>query len=167
MLQIIDKVPVYVWPLFAILLFSGLRARKTGMVPLTLLLLIPAIFFGWSVYSFFSRYISDPIAICLWTICDCAGFMLGFFYAQRLKLSFDKENRKVEMPGSWLPLILSLSIFSAKFASGMMRAMLPHLEGSIGFLALELFSIFIVGIFTGRGVGCLAKYRSTNETLQR
>lgn len=39
--------------------------------------------------------------------------------------------------------------------------MLPHLENSMLFLGLELFSGIVLGIFTGRGVGCLFRYRSS------
>lgn len=85
---------------------------------------------------------------------------MGFSHMQKLKLRFDKEKKKVEMPGSWIPLMLSMSIFSSKFSIGMMSSMLPHLNGSILFLGLELFATIILGIFAGRGIGCLMRYRA-------
>ena len=160
MLKILTNIPLFVWPLFAILLIGGLKARKTGLVPLKVLLLIPVAFFGWSFFSFFGRYADDPLAIFLWILCLGVGFFIGFSHIQRLKPRCDKQKKMIEMPGSWIPLILSMSIFTAKFSIGMMRAMLPHLEGSMLFLALELFSGLILGIFSGRSVGCLLRYRS-------
>ena len=162
MLQIITKIPVFVWPLFAILLLSGLRARKTSTVPLVVLLLIPSIFFGWSLFSFFGKYATDPIAILFWLLCLGVGFFIGFSHMKRLKLQFDKKKKKVEMPGSWIPLTLSMSIFTSKFSIGMMSSMLPHLNGSILFLGLELFSTIILGIFAGRGINCLMRYRTSS-----
>ena len=159
MLEMIHKIPVFVWPLFAILLVGGLKARKTSTMPLAVLLLIPSLFFGWSVFSFFGRY-SEPLIIFLWLLCLGAGFWIGYSHMQRLKLQFDKNKKRVEMPGSWIPLMLSMSIFFSKFSIGMMRSGLPQLEGSMLILGLELFSTLILGIFAGRGVGCLVRYRS-------
>lgn len=165
MLEIMDKIPVFVWPLFAILLLGGLKARKTSMVPLFVLLLIPSIFFGWSLFSFFGKYGADPLAIFLWLLCLGAGFFIGFSHTQRLNLRFEHKKKQVEMPGSWIPLMLSMSIFFSKFSLGMMRSMLPHLGDSFLFLGIELFSTIILGIFVGRGACCLARYRSSIKEL--
>src|SRR5229473_1483871 len=129
MLQIISKIPVYVWPLFALLLMGGLRARKTGMVPLNLMLAIPSVFFTWSLFSFFSKYV-DPISIFLWIFCLAVGLFIGYSHIQKLKLQFDKQKKMVEIPGSWIPLILSMSIFTVKFSIGMLGSLFPELKGS-------------------------------------
>lgn len=162
MLQIITKIPVFVWPLFAILLLSGLRARKTSTVPLALLLLIPSVFFMWSLFSFFGKYVTNPLAILFWFVCLGTGFFVGFSHIQKLKIQFDKEKKKVEMPGSWIPLILSMSIFSSKFSMGMMSSMFPHLSQSLLFLGLELFVTLILGICMGRGIGCFMRYKAAS-----
>ena len=54
MLEIIDNIPTFVWPLFFILLLGGLKAKKTAPVHFQhgVLLLIPAVFFIWSLFSF-------------------------------------------------------------------------------------------------------------------
>lgn len=163
MLQIITKIPVFVWPLFVILLLSGLRARKTSAVPLAVLLLIPSIFFGWSLFSFFGKYATDSLAILFWLLCLGMGVFIGFSHMQKLELQFDKQKKKVEMPGSWIPLMLSMSIFTSKFSIGMMSSMMPHLNGSLLFLGLELFSTIILGIFAGRGINCLMRYRTSSK----
>lgn len=153
MLKIITNIPLFVWPLFALLLVGGLRARKAHHFSLNLILLIPAAFFCWSLISFFEEYATHLFAIVFWIFCLVAGSLIGFSQIQQLPLCIDKKKGIVEMPGSWIPLFLSLSIFSSKFALGMMRGMLPNLEGSLLFLMLELFSILILGIFIGRGIG--------------
>jgi hypothetical protein len=124
------------------------------------LLLIPSIFFGWSLFSFFRKYAADPLTILFWFFSLGVGGIIGFSHMQRLKLQFDKKKKKVEMPGSWVPLMLSMSIFSSKFSIGMMSSMMPHLKGSLLFLGIELFSAIILGIFAGRGISCLMRYRS-------
>lgn len=163
MLQIITKTPIYVWPLFVVLLLGGLKARKTSVMPLAVLLLIPSLFLSWSLFSFFGKYAADPLAILFWVVCLGAGFAIGFSHMQSLKLQFDKKKKKVQMPGSWIPLMLSMSIFTSKFSIGMMSSMMPHLNGSLLFLGLELFSAVILGIFAGRGISCLLRYRKSHD----
>jgi len=165
MLQIITKIPVFVWPLFAILLLGGLKARNANAVPIAVLLLIPSIFFGWSLFSFFGKYGTNPLAILFWLLCLGLGFLIGFLHMQRLSLQFNRQKKKVEMPGSWIPLMLSMSIFTSKFSIGMMSSMMPHLNGSLLFLGIELFSAIILGIFAGRGVNCLMRYRTASAKI--
>lgn len=167
MLQIITKIPLFVWPLFIILLIGGLKARKTSVVPIAVLLLLPSLFFSWSLFSFFGKYGADPVVILFWILFLGIGFLIGFLHTQKLKLQFDTSKKKVEIPGSWIPFILSMSIFSSKFSIGMMSAMMPHLNGSLLFLGLELFATMILGIFGGRGVNCLMRYKNSTNGVRK
>ncbi len=108
MLQIMTKTPIFVYLLFIILLLGGLKARKTNSVSITVLLLIPSLFFGWSVFSFFGRYATDSLTTFFWFLCLGIGFCIGFLHMHELKLQFDKQKKKVEMPGNWIPLMLSI-----------------------------------------------------------
>lgn len=164
MLQIITKAPFYVWPLFALLLINGFKARKSSTIPLRVLLFIPVIFFGWSLSSFFERNPESPVAILLWVVSLGAGIWLGYAHLQKHNLQFDQQHKKVEMPGSWVPLFLSMSIFCTKYALGMMRAVLPHLNGSTLFLVLELFCAVILGVFAGRAINCYLRFRRALRT---
>jgi hypothetical protein len=159
MLQIIPKIPFFVWPIFTVLLLAGLRARKPNAVPLYTLLLLPAIFLVWSFISFFEKY-EGPQAAIFWALSLATGFFLGFSHIQKTPLQFDKQKRAVLMPGSWIPLILSMSIFFSKFSIGILNGIYPHLNGSNLFLCIELFTALITGIFAGRGLACLLKYRA-------
>lgn len=159
MLKIITNIPLFFWLLFVVLLIAGLKARKTSLVPLKIHMLIPAavgsLFFG---KYFVSDY--DSLMVVLWLLCLGLGFFIGFSHMKRLKIGFDRQKMMVEMPGSSVPLMLSMSVFFAKFSIGMMRALLPYLEGSLLFLGLELFSSVILGIFAGRAINCLLRYRT-------
>ena len=158
MLEILSKIPVFVWPLFALLLVRGLRARKTGMVPVALILVIPSIFFTWALFSFKS---SDPIFLRIF--CLSVGSFIGYLHTQRLKLRFDIQKRRIEVPGSWMPLILSMAIFTTKFSIGMIGSLSSELNGSDLFLGLDLFATVISGVFVGRGVCCLVRYRMASS----
>lgn len=163
MLKVINNIPIFVWPLFVLLLIGGLKARKTNRVSFIALLLIPAGFFSWSFISFLTRYAGDLIPILLWFLCLGIGCLIGFSHTQRLPLRFDQKKKMVEMPGSWIPLMLSMSIFTVKFSIALMRSLFPDLNDSMILLGLELFSTILLGIFVGRGGGCFLRYKSHEQ----
>jgi hypothetical protein len=146
------------------MLMGGLKARRTHTVPLALPLAIPALFFIWSLTSFFSRFGTEAKLIVLWVLFLTAGSLLGFRYIVRLPLQFADEKRMVTMPGSLLPLLLSLTIFTLKFSSGVIGGYFPHLNGSVAFLVMELIAATALGFFAGRGIGCLRRYYTLNDT---
>lgn len=156
--QILTQTPTFVWPLLAYLLFIGFKARKTGVVPLFILAIMPAVFLTWSFYSVLIRYGSLTMMV-LWAASVLLGAFVGFMLTQRLPLRFDKERKRVELPGSWLTLIFSMSIFSCRYFLGMMYSLRPELIGSLPLLAIELLATAISGIFLGRLLGCLQKYK--------
>jgi hypothetical protein len=160
MFKLLSSLPLFIWPLFVLLLMGGLKARKTGFVPLKMLLIIPAAFLTWSLISFFGKYGGDLASAALWFLCLGCGFLIGFAHIRRIKPKVDREKQRLELPGSWIPLVLSMSIFFAKSSIGAIKATAPHLEGSILCLLLELFAAIILGVFAGRGIGCLARYRA-------
>ena len=166
MLEIANNIPWFVLPLLAVLLIGGFKASKNHRMSLKVLVLLPIIFFCWALFSFFGRYGSEPVSVTLWIFCLIIGFSTGFAHLQTLSLGFDKDKGMIEMPGSWIPLLLSLSMFSSKFSAGMLKTMLPHLQDSSLFLGLELFSTIILGIFAGRGLNCFLRYRSSELHLR-
>ncbi|HSW73001.1 MAG TPA: DUF6622 family protein [Chlamydiales bacterium] len=160
MLKIITSAPFYVWPLLAYLVFIGIKSRKTQVLPLKVLFIMPIVFTVWSFYSFTARYNSMGIGL-LWALCIGVGSAIGSGIVQRMALRFDKENKLVEMPGSLLTLILSLSIFITKFGLGMAYSMNPEWIGKL--LFFEFSTTIITGVFIGRLVGVLKKYKSSSH----
>lgn len=161
MVKVLAHIPLYVWPLLTLLLASGLRALKKNTVPLAVLLVLPAGFLIWSLFTFFGRFGEHIPSVVLWVVCLISGISLGYLHVLNLHLEFIKERKMVVMPGSALPLALSLSIFSAKFSIGVVSGMFPHLSTSLLILGLELVAALILGVFAGRAMGCLKRMNQT------
>lgn len=151
------SIPFYVWPLFVLLLIVGIKARKTTKVSFKRLLLLPSMLFVWSVASFFVGYGDEYKIVALWALCLAVGIFLGFWHLQKLGLRIDKENKSVVIPGSWVPLIISMVIFTSKFLIGLLSAVFPETADSALFLSLELTAGVMLGVFWGRAAGCLEK----------
>ncbi|CRX37914.1 DUF6622 family protein [Estrella lausannensis] len=160
MLTILVKTPLFVWPLLAFLIWGGVKSSKPHNLPVKTLLALPLGFFVWSLSTFLGRFGVEGSFLLLWLTALGSGFSIGYAYMQKLNVEFIHEKKTVMMPGSWMPLILSLSIFSAKFAVGIVSSVIPQPEGSNLLLSLELFSALILGIFLGRAIGCLMRFRS-------
>lgn len=138
MLELLDSIPFFVWPVFCVLLIGGLKARKPHIMPLPVVLILPTLFLSWNVYSLFVNYGTNIVALLLWAICFVVGMGLGYLNIQRMNFTIDRPSKKIHLPGSWIPLSLSMSIFSAKFSLGMLNEILPHYRGSVSFLLIDL-----------------------------
>lgn len=145
MLQIILHTPLYVWPLLAYLIWIGWKSTKTHLISWKLLLIMPAIMSVWSACS--------GISIWKWLICTALGVWLGSLTVRRLNLRFDKERNKIEISGSWAPMVLSLSMFGLKYFLAVISHLYPELKGGSPFFLLDCATSVISGMFTGRVIG--------------
>lgn len=141
--EIISHTPVFAWPFLAYLIWGGWKSRKTHVVPLKALFIMPAIMFIWSIYANLDNTL-------LWALSITIGFWLGSLIAGRLPLRFDKRNQLIEIPGNWTPMILSLSIFSLRYILGTTYGLYPDLKGHISLLILENLATVVSGILLGR-----------------
>lgn len=167
LITLFTKPPLYVWPLLLTLIFAGVKARKTGTIPLKIFFVIPAFFLTWSTYTIFSRYGINFLVQFLWLVSLSLGAFLGIRIAHKLQITIDKQKNLITVPGSWLPLALSMTIFWNKFAIGMLSILSPELIESFFLLVPELVASFATGIFAGRSIGFFQRYKTTPYTTLR
>ena len=158
MIEVITGAPSYCWPLLAYLVYMGIKSRKTRWIPLRLLVVLPIAFLTWSYYS---KAFSFPI----WLLCETFGSFLGFLMVKNLKIQFNKKERMAEIPGSWVNLGMSLSIFVIRYYLGVVYALFPNMIGSWPLMTLEVASVVISGMFFGRLIGYWQKYTSSEQVL--
>lgn len=158
MLEILSKIPFFVWPLFILAIFGGLKARNTHWTPLLVLWIFPTLFFVWSLSSYFDKYGADWLTVCFWGFCFLIGVLTGMALIFKQPLRFHKQKKLVELQGSWLPLTLSMSVFASKFSIGILGGYFPELKGSALFFSLELLAVAVLGVFAGRAVICIVRY---------
>jgi hypothetical protein len=150
-MEIIFHTPVYVWPLLALLLWGGLKARKTSLAPWKALLIMPAVMLLWSFYSIMTHY--SHFSLYLWALSIAIGIWLGSLTVRRLSLKFDKQQNLIEIGGSWWPLILSIWIFSLRYFLGATYALHPELVQHTALLFTENIAALVSGMLAGRLVG--------------
>jgi hypothetical protein len=115
MIAIFLHMPWWVFALFALLVALGVQALRPRVVPLWRLLVTPAIFIAWGLVSLVLQLTaSAPLFLFDWLITAAVGALLSWITMQPAAMRIEAGG--VAVPGSALPLVRNLLIFSAKYA---------------------------------------------------
>ncbi|MDZ7862232.1 DUF6622 family protein [Acidovorax sp.] len=147
----IASTPVWVWPLFLVLLAFGLRQTLRQRATIRRVSIVPVVLTGLSMYGTLSAWNSDAQAIVSWLL----ALVVSATWVGRRPLprgtQFDLAQQTFSLPGSWVPLALMMGIFFTKYALGAMGALNPTLLNSLPVMlvASALYGL-CSGIFLGR-----------------
>jgi hypothetical protein len=150
---ILHQVPHWVWVLLLALIVIGSAqavprrrtVRSATLIPLAMVLL--------SLYGVLSVFPQQAMPVLAWGI----GLAIAVSLCNGLNvwrgIAWSSADRRLLIPGSWLPLAVILGMFSVKFAVGMTRAMQPDLMMHTGFASLVglTYGTFS-GFFLARGI---------------
>lgn len=147
--KILLGTPIWGWAIFIYLIFVGTQALKKRSASLHRLAIMPTVLTFFS--SEVSLYRNTGLQLLIWFVAWSAGIAIGFALIQRLRVSIDKETGLIMVPGSIVPLVLSLVFFVVKYAFGISYALNPILksDGMITGCDMALSGI-IAGISVGR-----------------
>jgi hypothetical protein len=161
-LNILLNTPWWVFALFALLMWLGLQALKPRTLSIWRLLITPAIFIGWGVTSLALQSMSSPILIADWSVAAVIGAAIAWTTSRLDNVRIDRARQLVSLPGSALPLIRNLMIFSAKYGLGVAVAIAPASQSD-----LAVWYIAVSGASAGYFLGWLARlasaYRRTTD----
>ena len=161
-LNILPNTPWWVFALFALLMWLGFQALRPRTLPMWRLLITPAIFIGWGVVSLALQSMSSPILIADWSIAAVVGAAIAWTTTRLHDVAIDRARQHVSLPGSALPLIPNLLIFSAKYGLGVAIAIAPASKSD-----LAIWDIAVSGASAGYFLGWLLRlasaYRQTPD----
>ena len=131
MTQIITGAPIWVWPLLALLVLLGLRARHTRSVPVVLIYTLPLL----AIMPLRSTAALEA-AVWIWLV-FAAAFIAGAWggYSIQGKWLLGFEGQMVRLEGESLTLIVMMVVFWANFAGGILDAVAPEVYASSSFQA--------------------------------
>lgn len=162
MLQhIFSHTPLYVWAILGFLVYRGVLASRAREVTLRKLCIIPLVMLVLSLSSVHGSFGFDGMAPFAWVTGALAGAALAWSLTDARKLTACPARGSVQLPGSWLPLILMMSIFCMKYAVAVTLSIVPAYAHAGSFvvpvcLAYGCFS----GIFLGGLLRTVALYRA-------
>ncbi|SAL41829.1 hypothetical protein AWB64_04458 [Caballeronia sordidicola] len=154
---ILRGTPVWVWVLLVYLLSRGVKAMKGGTAPLSRLAIVPAVFAGWGLLHLVKEPAAGWNTGLAWVGGAVLGIAIGVLLARRSRLTVDRAQKTVTLPGSIVPLVLILLTFASKFWLGVELAITHAGVDSLYPVLDGLVSGLVAGIFAGRFlVYCLA-----------
>ena len=152
MTTFISNVPLWVVPLFIVLLILGLRASKTRRVPIYVLYALPLL--GILTLRNIAA-LSPPSWI--W-ILAALFYLVGFFFGMswQRKWLVARGVHFVRLKGEWITLMAMMIIFIAGFVKGFLSDVAPNVAHSIGFAAVfAAVTCLPAGQFLGRVITTL------------
>jgi len=152
--EIITYTPLWVWPLFLLLIALGVRSSRTRVVRLRTLYIVPCIYLLLSLRTMFLQNVSFTI-IDGWALGVLLGSAIGWFICRNRQVRFDRTNRLIELPGEWLTLIMIVTYFIIRDYYNYEFLLTPSLGHDIEFL---LVYYIITGAFTGFFLGRTVLY---------
>jgi hypothetical protein len=150
-LTILQHTPLWAFAVLALLVIFGIQALRARTVSIWRLLIVPAVFIGWGIISIATRT-SSPILLAEWAAAAAVFGALGWTTTRAERLTFDRTNGLVYLPGSILPLIRNLTIFAAKYSLAVAVAVSPAQRQNIIF-----WDIAVSGASAGYFLGWLAR----------
>lgn len=156
-LGMLEHTPVWVYLLFAFLLYRGIKARTPATVTLEKLALIPAIFLFWDIYDLITYRDPTLITYIQWTIGIISGAIIGYILINPDRLSRSSAPRSIHRPADYSVLPFMLLAFGVKYVLGVLNATAPDVLRQP---AMSALAIITGGMFAGVFVGKFTRYVS-------
>ncbi len=161
--SIIQHAPAWVWALLAALIALGMSQTLPRSVNLRRATIAPIALIVLSLYGVTGTFHGEPLALGGWAIGLAATVFVALSVGAWKGIGWSTQERRLQLPGSWWPLMIILGIFLTKFVVGATLAMNPSeaadpLFATVVGLAYGAFS----GIFFSRG---LAMWKVAHQAL--
>ncbi|WP_296224204.1 DUF6622 family protein [Ralstonia sp. UBA689] len=149
--SIVSHTPVWVFVVFAGLIGIGLRQMQPRVVSRRRLIVLPLLIAAYSLYGVAMASHGSALALAVWLAAVCAAFLLTRLLPPAGAVA--ESAATVRVAGSWMPMVVILGLFCARYAYNVMLAIHPEVMHSSGFMTLfsALFG-FLGGLLLSRSV---------------
>ena len=161
--QFLVHTPLWVYILFAYLVFRGVKGLKPGETTLGKIAIIPVVFTVWGLAELARLYGMAVDAIAIWLGGLVIGAAIGYLILRNAAISVDRATGVIHRPADFTLLPLVVLIFAVKYTFGAIGAISPDLLMEPGFRIADLG---LSGLFTGTFVGKFAVYALRYLTVQ-
>ena len=160
LIQILLHTPVWVWLLLAGLLALGLWQRRSRQVSRARLLALPLSMLALGLWSMAPGFVAQPLVAAAWLAALLLATSLGRRLPPPTGAQWRADVQRLWLPGSWLPLVIIVCIFSLRYASGVALALHPEWKSQLNVqLPMALVFGLLSGVFLGRALAQLALTR--------
>ena len=156
MVQILSHTPIWVYALFFVLLVFGLmqtRTRTVGKIPA---LLLPVGMVALSLAGINSSFGFTTIPLAAWGMAMAVATVVGYAFFRDKRIRCEATGGKFFMPASWIPLVVIMAIFFAKYVYAVMKASNAEVIATPIFIgALSAVYGLLSGYFASRAVNLI------------
>lgn len=157
--QILTHTPPWVFPLFAYLVWLGIKAMRPRTVTIWRSLIVPAVFIVWGLSRLFSgRDFAAPLAA--WLGAAAALLAAGLLTARPVDL--DHATGEIRRPGSVVPLIRNITVFALQYTVQVLAAVDPQ-DATAAAIVGRIISGGTTGYFLGGTIALLRQYRKQRK----
>jgi len=135
--RVLGHTPAWVYGLFVALLLLGLQQARDRRVGARRAFALPAAMVVLSLAGVGSSFGLAPVPLAMWALGLVAVTALGCRLLRDDRIAFAPSSRTFFIPGSWIPLLVIMALFFARYAFAVTRALDPGLAES-GMLAAAL-----------------------------
>jgi hypothetical protein len=163
-LQILIHTPLWVWGVLSALLVLGWVQSRPRSVSRGQLLALPLALLALGLWSMWPGFAKQPVAAAVWLLSLGAFLALGLRLPIPAQVRWQAQAQRLQLPGSWFPMLLIVVIFSMRYVFAVAQAMHPALRGLLAVQA-PLAAVFgaLTGVFLGRALGWLALTRERQD----
>ena len=133
----------------------GIKASKLQVISIKKLTIVPLVFIALSIHTVMTAFHVNAMVISVWLASIILGSIIGWLLVRNHQFKVDRKKLLIQLPGSWLTLILILAIFVSKYYFSYQLGSDPALANQTSF---EFSMLGITGICTGLFVGRLLCY---------
>lgn len=158
---ILQNTPLWVWGVLLGLLALGLSQTRTRKVGRLAVLLFPATMIPLSLLAVIASFGPTFGPFSAWVVGLAGAVTLnGFVSSGPSGVRYSLDDQRFEVPGSWVPLVLMLTIFCTRFALGLTTALSPSIVGTASFVGcVSVVLGGCSGLFLSRAMRTLAVAR--------
>jgi hypothetical protein len=165
-IAIVQHTPAWVWGLLAALVALGLLQTRAREMSLTRMTVLPLVLTGLSLAGVLSAFGHLPVALFAWAIGVAAALGLARQAVSVRGASWSANRGLLHVPGSWLPLVLIVSLFLLKYGAAVSLSLAPALANDPTFASLcSLAYGTFSGLFLARALS-LRSLATRSVTMQ-
>jgi len=158
--RILIHTPIWVFPLFAYLVWQGIKAMRPRTTTIWRALIVPAVFIVWGVSRLFAHQQNAMWPLVFWFAAAAILLPVGLLTARPFEL--DHTAGEIKRPGSVFPLIRNVTVFALQYTVAVVAAVDPH-DATTAAIVGRAISGGTTGFFLGRTVALLRQYWRQHE----